>query len=102
MRIGVLADRLDEIARLRVDAEDPADPHRVFLADDQGRLITRLAPGQILQDQDGDVRPSAEGMPEEVRAALADPALRTSTRSAPATPAGCPPADGRSCSRRSS
>jgi adenylate cyclase len=76
VRIGVLADRLDEVARLRVDPDDPADPHRVFLADDQGRLVTRLAPGQALEDQDGDVRPSAAGLPDEVRAALAHASLR--------------------------
>src|SRR6185436_15386043 len=76
VRIGVLAERLDQIARLRVDPDDPADPHRVFVADDRGRLVTRLAPGQSLEDQDGDLRPSMSATPPEVRAALALPAVR--------------------------
>jgi adenylate cyclase len=75
IRVGLLTAALDRVARLRVDASDPADPHRVFLADGEGRLITRLHSDQAFEDQNGDLRAKANGLPEEMRAALAHPAL---------------------------
>ncbi|HKC13860.1 MAG TPA: adenylate/guanylate cyclase domain-containing protein [Vicinamibacteria bacterium] len=75
IRVGLLTAALDRVARLRVDANDPADPHRVFLADAEGRLITRIHSDQTFEDHDGDLRAKADGLPEEMRAALAHPAL---------------------------
>jgi adenylate cyclase len=75
-RLGLLASRLDDVTLVRASAGDGPDPHRVFLADERGRLVTRLHPGQALIDDGGDLRPRAEEAPAEVRAALATPALR--------------------------
>jgi adenylate cyclase len=75
VRVGLLASRLDDVARVRVDEADAADPHRVFLADAQGRLVTRLQTDQPLTDEGGDLRPANARLPEELRAALAQKAL---------------------------
>lgn len=82
-RVGLLARRLDEITRLRVDTSGGADAHRVFLADWEGRLITRLNPDDPLEDRAGDLRPAAGMLPPEVRAALAHPAVRDARAEAP-------------------
>lgn len=76
VRVGLLASRLDEVTQIRVNPSDPNDPHRVFLADEKGRLLTRLIPGQPFEDLDGDLRPSRRGLPDDLRAALAQLALR--------------------------
>lgn len=76
VRVGLLASRLDDVARVRVDEVDPADPHRVFLADAQGRLVTRLQPDQPFADEGGDLRPASTRLADELRTALAHPALR--------------------------
>jgi adenylate cyclase len=76
VRAGLLTEQLDELARLRV-TDSPDDPHRVFLADEQGRLITRLAPSDRVEEQpDDSLRVAAAAVPPEVAAALRDPALR--------------------------
>jgi adenylate cyclase len=75
IRVGLLVSRLEEVTRLRVDDKDPHDPHRVFVADGKGRLILRMRPDQRYEDQDGDVRPAEGLVPEELRVALAHPAL---------------------------
>jgi adenylate cyclase len=77
VRVGLLAEHLDAVARVRVEADNPADPHVVFLADAEGRLITRLRPGHPLEEHGGELRASAAMAPEEVRVALASPALRS-------------------------
>ncbi len=87
VRVGLLAEHLDAVARLRVETDNPSDSHRVFVADAEGRLITRLGSDHPLQEQGEDLRASAEAVPEEVRRALADPAMlgtgaATSRRSA--------------------
>jgi adenylate cyclase len=75
-RVGLLAEHLDAVARLRVEPDNPADPHRVFLADAQGRLITRLRTGYPLEEDGEDLRASASAAPAELRRALVDPAIR--------------------------
>lgn len=75
-RVGLLASRLDDVTRIPVDARDPHDPHRVFLADDRGRLITRIHPDQSFVEDGEDVRPDEAVLPGEVRAALLQPVLR--------------------------
>jgi adenylate cyclase len=75
-RAGLLTEQLDEIARLRV-TDAPDDPHRIFLADETGRLITRVRPSDRLEEQDDDsLRVAATEVPPEVMAALVHPALR--------------------------
>ncbi len=75
-RAGLLTEQLDEVSRLRVtDAAD--DPHRIFLADEQGRLITRVGPADRLEEQSDDsVRVAPASLPPEIGAALGHPGLR--------------------------
>jgi adenylate cyclase len=76
VRAGLLTEQLDEVARIAVtDAAD--DPHRILLADEQGRLITRLSSGEpVREEADNSLRVEPAHMPAEVAAALGDPALR--------------------------
>jgi adenylate cyclase len=75
-RAGLLTAQLDQVAGLRVtDAAD--DPHRIFLADEAGRLITRLRPEDSLAEQaDDSLRVTPASLAPEVAAALQHPALR--------------------------
>jgi adenylate cyclase len=75
-RVGLLASRLDDVARLPAADRGGSDPHRVFLADERGRLVTRLFPRQRLREDDGDLRAVPAGLPPDLRAALAVDALR--------------------------
>jgi adenylate cyclase len=52
------------------------DPHRTFLCDAEGRLITRLAPTDRLQEVGDDLRIAPGSLPPEIAAALASPMLR--------------------------
>jgi len=75
-RAGLLTEQLDEVARLAVtDAAD--DPHRIFLADEQGRLITRVGRADRVEEQpDDSLRVAPAALPPEVAAGLAHPGLR--------------------------
>ena len=75
-RAGLLTEQLDEVSRLPVtDAAD--DPHRIFLADEQGRLVTRLGPADRVEEQpDDSLRVIPAALPPEVAAALRQPGLR--------------------------
>ncbi|HEV7498613.1 MAG TPA: adenylate/guanylate cyclase domain-containing protein, partial [Vicinamibacteria bacterium] len=75
-RAGLLTEQLDEVSRLAVtDAAD--DPHRIFLADEQGRLITRVGRADRVEEQpDDSLRVAPSALPPEVAAALAHPGLR--------------------------
>ena len=76
VRVGVPAARLDSILQAPVDASDPDDPHRVLLVDERGRLVAPRFAGTTLEDVDGDLRPSLASLPSEIRAVLAQPAVR--------------------------
>jgi adenylate cyclase len=75
LRAGIVSDALDRIGR----AASPDDPHRIFIGDASGRLITRLSPDDGYQVIDADGRPDPEGdlrvvphaLPAPVAAALA-------------------------------
>jgi hypothetical protein len=75
-RAGLLTEQLDEVSRLPVtDAAD--DPHHIFLADEQGRLITRVGGADRVEEQpDDSLRVAPAALPPEVAAALAHPGLR--------------------------
>jgi len=75
-RAGLLTEQLDEVSRLPVtDAAD--DPHRIFIADEQGRLITRLGPADRIEEQpDDSLRVIPAALPPEVAGALRQPGLR--------------------------
>jgi adenylate cyclase len=75
-RAGLLTAQLDQVAGLRV-TEAADDPHRIFLADEAGRLITRLRPEDALAEQpDDSLRVAPVALAPEVAAALRHPALR--------------------------
>ena len=75
LRVGLLTEQVDELTR-RESAERA--PHRIFICDEEGRLVSRLTGADRLREEsDGislRVDPAAE--PPEVRLALADPMLR--------------------------
>jgi adenylate cyclase len=75
VRVGILARTVDEIARVRVDEGDANDPHRVFLCDRHGHLLTRLAPNDPVGVLDDERRVMPQQMPPEVARALASPKL---------------------------
>ncbi|MCE9591527.1 MAG: adenylate/guanylate cyclase domain-containing protein [Planctomycetes bacterium] len=80
LRVGLLTGRLDEIARIQpYDSGQPdadtADPHRVFLCDARGRLVSSVTPADHLEDSDGDLRFVSPDAPPQVVAALHAPVL---------------------------
>jgi len=79
LRVAFSPAGLDAVGAIRVDpAAGPRDPHRVFLCDEQGRLVTRLSPEDRMVETDGDLRVVSDHAPPEVVAALHDPAVGAS------------------------
>jgi adenylate cyclase len=76
LRVGLLAQQLDRAVQLKLAAAGQVDPHRIFICDPAGHLITRLSPSDRLQDLDGDLRIAPASLPPEIAGALADPNLR--------------------------
>jgi adenylate cyclase len=87
MRAGVRADQLDTATHFRVDERLADDPHRVFVADGQGRLVTRLSPQDRLQEFGDDVRVQAAALPVEVALALTRPEVEAVTSEHPSASA---------------
>jgi adenylate cyclase len=75
LRVGLLTQQLDRAVQLNL-AAGQADPHRIFICDLAGHLITRLSPSDRLEDLDGDLRIAPASLPPEIAGALADPNLR--------------------------
>jgi adenylate cyclase len=83
-RVTLQSDRIDELARVRVDESSQADEHLVFLCDRLGRLISRLGQADRFAlldsegkpDPDGDVRVVPASMPPQVAAALRAPIMQ--------------------------
>ena len=81
LRAALSAREIDMLTRLgRMNENDPA---RVFLCDQKGRLVARLDPGDRLQRVGDDLRFVPEHVPPPIAAALAMPAMRELTPSAP-------------------
>jgi adenylate cyclase len=76
LRVGLLTERLDEKVGEVLGHTVENDPHRAFLCDSQGRLITRITPTDRLEEMDDDLRISSGALPPEIKAALASPILR--------------------------
>jgi adenylate cyclase len=75
LRAGIDTSGIDKLATIKLTgAKD--DPHRVFICDDQGRLITRLSPEDKLEEMGDDLRVSSSQAPPEVKLALARPELK--------------------------
>lgn len=77
LRVGLLTEQLDRAVQLKMTPDSMPDPHRIFLCDDEGRLVTRIAPGDPIREFANAYRIVPETMPAEVKSALADPALRS-------------------------
>jgi adenylate cyclase len=76
LRVGLLTQQLDRAVQLKLAAVGQADPHRIFICDPAGHLITRLSASDGLEDFDGDLRVAPASLPPEIAGALADPSLR--------------------------
>jgi adenylate cyclase len=76
MRAGLLTRKLNEAVHQSLIAEGENDPHRTFLCDDRGRLITRIALKDELREDGDDLRIAPHTLPPEITAALASPILR--------------------------
>lgn len=72
LRVGLGADSLDTIAKIKVRKDDPNDAHIVFLCDNHGQLITRLpdATFRRWQNEDGSTRWISTNLPPAVNQAL--------------------------------
>lgn len=74
LRAGIVSETLDRLGA----AETASEPHRTFLCDAEGRLITRLGPADPVlvvdargrPDPDGDVRVVPRAVPAPIAAAL--------------------------------
>lgn len=84
LRIGLLTEQLDEVCGLNRPRGGVAastggadDPHRVFVCDSSGRLVTRVAPDDRLVESNDDLRFVSPHAPAEVAAALRLPVLES-------------------------
>src|SRR5438067_6052064 len=80
LRAGLLTAAIDRIPALRVDDRLEHDPHRIFLADSHGRLVTRTAPSDPLQDMGDALRVSPRQPSPALTAALTSPLLAEAAR----------------------
>jgi len=76
LRVGLLTQQLDRSVQLRLAPASQNDPHRIFICDAQGRLITPLSASDRLQEFGDDLRINPTSLPPEVAGALANPQLR--------------------------
>ena len=76
LRAGLLTRQLDDKVQQPLARRGRNDPHRTFLCDSDGRLITRLAPTDRLREDGDDLRIAPDGLPPEIIAALASPMLK--------------------------
>ena len=83
LRVGLLARQLDEAMRLKLGREGKPDPHRIFLCDKDGRLVTRIMPEDRIVEMDEDLRVSSTTLPREIKTALAEPMIHSLTVDAP-------------------
>jgi adenylate cyclase len=80
LRAGLLTAAIDQIPSLRVDDRVEHDPHRIFLADSRGRLVTRTASSDPLVDRGDALRVSPRQPSAVLSAALASPLLGEAAR----------------------
>jgi adenylate cyclase len=79
LRVGLLTQTVDLVSKLKVSDDDPNDPHRVFICDELGKLVTRLDDADRFVLDDKDLRVVPERVPSQIAAALASPLLKTIT-----------------------
>jgi adenylate cyclase len=76
VRVGLLTQQLDRAVQLKLTPAGQTDPHRIFICDPAGHLVTRLSPSDAVHDFDGDLRIIPAHSPPEIVRALADAKLR--------------------------
>ena len=76
LRVGLLTQQLDRAVRIQLAPAGMPDPHRIFICDAEGRLITPVTPSDRLQEFGEDLRIAPATLPPEIVRALADPKLR--------------------------
>lgn len=78
LRVGLMSSALDRaVKQVSLTRVGVRDPHRIFVCDTQGRLITPLAPtDRIAPTKEDDLRIMPEMIPGEITAALAISKLR--------------------------
>jgi adenylate cyclase len=81
LRVGLLTERLDEQVGNVLGRNFKDDPHRVFICDPEGRLITRITPTDRLEELEDDLRISPGALPPEIKAALVSPILHAAVES---------------------
>jgi len=74
-RVGLLTDQVDRAVHIQIASSGQDDPHRIFICDPQGRLITRLAPSDPLVEFEDALRISSANVPAEIAVALKSPGL---------------------------
>lgn len=70
LRAGLLARHLDERVQPADLEKGQRDPHRTFICDEEGRLITGLGPNDQIQDVGDALRIASDSLPPEIVAAV--------------------------------
>jgi class 3 adenylate cyclase len=76
IRVGLLAEQLDRVVQLKHTPAKEPDPHRIFLSDRDGRLITRGVGSDRAKLSGEDLRIAPVDLAPEIARALAEPKLR--------------------------
>ena len=83
IRVGLLAEQLDRAVQLKLTPAQEPDPHRIFLADRDGRLITRGVGSDRAKVSGEDLRIAPADLAPEIASALAGPELRAVSENMP-------------------
>ena len=83
IRVGLLAHQLNRAVQLKLTQAQEPDPHRIFLADRDGRLITRGVDSDRAEVSGEDLRIAPTDLAPEIAAALAEPKLRAVSENVP-------------------
>lgn len=84
-RVGLLAEQLDRAVELRLTPATEHDPHRIFLCDLEGRLITRGVSSDTVTLSGDDLRLAPPDLPAEMARALATAKLEATGGRSPVT-----------------
>ena len=76
LRVSLTTTQLDRAMQVDLAEAGKSDPHTIFLCDRQGRLITGFGNAKPMLDGD-DLRFPSDNAPEEVKAALRRPELKS-------------------------
>jgi len=76
LRVGLLTRQLDTAVRKKFVSAKADDPHRVFICDNEGRLITRISRADVLVSVKNDLRIAPAHLPAVITTALRDPIIQ--------------------------